>query len=1108
MHLNNSLKKYLHELRMEKKQKRRLASFITAMSVFVSTGVFWQLRGIGTAMTDETPSLNGTDTAAALSAPSGSLCETNEIWESTLPELTDTLAENAALIAASQLGYTENEQNYTLGDDGCTHKNYSRYGAWFGNPYGDWNNMFTCFCLHYAGVNEADIPLSSGCWAWSLKLNEKGVLSPLNRGSPKRGDVLLFDTDLDGKADRSGIISDVAETCFITIEGQVDGAVAECRHSPDDEHIIGYVPVETPENENVSLIEFSAESESGIKVAASAELGVFPDGTEMLATDIPRDEALGKAADALGTGTDEIEAVAVDISFLSPDGVELEPTDSSAVHVEITLPEEQKLSGDEFSLIHISDSGGTEIIENAEVSENGAEFDAERFSIYVITSNGEIEKDRLIIDGNNNYVNNSSDNPYVVTLGSMFTVVGYTTVPPGYNYDQGFLYGWDPKIISRWGDANNAASADSNGYYRREIRFKANKPGNTKVSLDLGNGNYANLYVSVQVPSERDIYVVRWNEEIDKDQLYTKDGATYVTNSQSTPYHINVGETLTLAGYSSVNAWLYMPGNIVLRQDGNTSRTLSYDTDGVNRTVMTVTGQSPGVQDIVLDVDGNNNYRSFWIEVLPSDVNYSNKLKDIYVKTALDDRDIDKVNEFLELFGFPHSDDGYVYNQISTYDGKTKLYPYLLSVGQSAIFYVKDSPTSTMEYKAVKLPIVGTTENDSFKVILGNVSSSAAEVTDDDFIITKTGDGAVNIEAKSSGLYRVTLKDNDSTLRDFYIYVVDSNFKDMTHSDIEISDGGKYTITEVETDASTGIKTTTLWEYDAIISGVNDCFIYDKSDQVIQNYSSANNDYTNIGVAGSTQYEWTSEPSFSGHWDKTFDYSKVSHVVFDVKLDLTPNSKKILVEHLDESNNWIVDTDWTSESWSDSTITIDSVQYDLGEQDMIDAFNKCPNHTGLDFTTRSTGALVQLNAQKELIGRTMQENEFQYELIDSNNGNVIWTSKNKADGNIELFNHTYSSPGRFEYIAREVNNSNDTETLYDSKEYRIIVNVTEKQINDIPILLAEIEYPDGVPKFTNYQTYTLPSTGGGGVVPYMITGSAIIILSFAALLQRKRKEDK
>ena len=296
MHLNNSLKKYLHELRMKKKQKRRLASFITAMSVFVSTGVFWQLRGIGTALTDDTLSPNESSLAAALSASDGSLCETSEIWESTLPELTDDMAENAALIAASQLDYTENAQNYIIGDDGSTHKNYSRYGAWFGNPYGDWNTMFTCFCLHYAGVKETDIPFGSGCWAWSLKLSEKGVLSPLNKGSPKRGDVLLLDTDLDGKADRSGIVSeflsDTDEPCITTIEGQTDGAVSECRYSPDDERIMGYVPVETPESNNISPMKFSAESESGIKVTASAEQGIFPDGTKMLAADVSDDTVL------------------------------------------------------------------------------------------------------------------------------------------------------------------------------------------------------------------------------------------------------------------------------------------------------------------------------------------------------------------------------------------------------------------------------------------------------------------------------------------------------------------------------------------------------------------------------------------------------------------------------------------------------------------------------------------------------------------------------------------------------------------------------------------------------------------------------------------------
>ena len=104
--MNNSLQEYLHRLRMEKKQKRRLASFITAMSVFVSTGVFWQLRGIGTAMTDDVLKMNESDTASDFSESDCSLCETSEMWESTLPELTDELAENVARIATSQLGYT------------------------------------------------------------------------------------------------------------------------------------------------------------------------------------------------------------------------------------------------------------------------------------------------------------------------------------------------------------------------------------------------------------------------------------------------------------------------------------------------------------------------------------------------------------------------------------------------------------------------------------------------------------------------------------------------------------------------------------------------------------------------------------------------------------------------------------------------------------------------------------------------------------------------------------------------------------------------------------------------------------------------------------------
>ena len=606
---------------MEKKQKRRLTSFITAMSVLVSTGVFWQLRGIGTAMTDETlaPDTNGQ--SADMSLLSSSLCETDEVWESTLPELTDELAENAALIAASQLGYTENTQNYIIGDDGCTHKNYSRYGAWFGNPYGDWNTMFTCFCLHYAGVTEADIPFSSGCWAWSLKLSAKGILSPFNKGSPKRGDVLLFDTDLDGKADRSGIISEIIsdtdKPCIITIEGQTDGAVAECSYQTDDEHIFGYVPVETPQTADETAMKFTAESVSGIKVSASAEQGIFPDGTKMLAADISREEAIKQASDALGTETADIEAVAVDISFISPEGIELEPADSSVVHVEIDLPEEQKLSGSQYSLLHIADSGGAEIVENADVSESGAVFDAESFSIYVVTALGEVEKDKLHesleeltwLPNDNGYVHNSPYYPYIIQKGDTISIAGYSRLP-----DKWFYYDTNREneyknilIPGNYDESQNISvtGSDGNTYYKKVRKYTANKAGDVVIKYQFSQNDVKEFYVRVLE-----------EKLIDYDFLSIYEAH----NNQNNPIEIETGDTIRLKiPRSRVNqdAWFYFP------TDNNTSRwmTLESSADGNYKyaTLKAFDNTGDNVQSVAIYCDGE--YKTIYIKVRDANVN-------------------------------------------------------------------------------------------------------------------------------------------------------------------------------------------------------------------------------------------------------------------------------------------------------------------------------------------------------------------------------------------------------------------------------------------------------------------------------------------------------
>ena len=97
--------------------------------------------------------------------------ETAEQWEASFAhvQLTDSWTANLLAVARTQLGYEESSRNY-ISDDGVTRQGYTRYGAWYGSPYGDWCAMFTSFCLHYAEVE--GIPLHWGVRPWIEELTE------------------------------------------------------------------------------------------------------------------------------------------------------------------------------------------------------------------------------------------------------------------------------------------------------------------------------------------------------------------------------------------------------------------------------------------------------------------------------------------------------------------------------------------------------------------------------------------------------------------------------------------------------------------------------------------------------------------------------------------------------------------------------------------------------------------------------------------------------------------------------------------------------------------------------------------------------------------------
>ena len=155
-------------------------------------------------------------------------------------EITNDVAENLLSVAITQLGYNESTLNYEY-DANAEKNGYTRYGEWYGNPYGKWNTVFVSFCINYANINEADKLISASPEVMRLAWQEKKVYTAADKYSCLPGDVVFFDTDSDGKADRTGIATYSTENKLMVIEGDVNGAVDRVVYEDEDiASVMGY----------------------------------------------------------------------------------------------------------------------------------------------------------------------------------------------------------------------------------------------------------------------------------------------------------------------------------------------------------------------------------------------------------------------------------------------------------------------------------------------------------------------------------------------------------------------------------------------------------------------------------------------------------------------------------------------------------------------------------------------------------------------------------------------------------------------------------------------------------------------------------------------------
>jgi len=204
--------------------------------------------------------------------------ESEEVWAQSVSgvKLSGKWNDDLVAVAESQLGCAESTRNYLVDEQGEI-KGYSRYGAWYGNPYGDWCAMFVSFCLHYAGIPAESFPYGAACGSWSeaLKAEECGLWREKDAYTPEKGDVIFFDADCDGEAEHMGIIAEATPGAdgqieqLLTIEGNYGDCVQYVSHSAGEESIAGYGAL--PENPETADEEKQGEEQTEAEAGKSAE---------------------------------------------------------------------------------------------------------------------------------------------------------------------------------------------------------------------------------------------------------------------------------------------------------------------------------------------------------------------------------------------------------------------------------------------------------------------------------------------------------------------------------------------------------------------------------------------------------------------------------------------------------------------------------------------------------------------------------------------------------------------------------------------------------------------------------------------------------------------
>jgi len=127
------------------------------------------------------------------------------------------------------------------------------------------------------------------------------------------------------------------------------------------------------------------------------------------------------------------------------------------------------------------------------------------------------------------------------------------------------------------------------------------------------------------------------------------------------------------------------------------------------------------------------------------------------------------------------------------------------------------------------------------------------------------------------------------------------------------------------------------------------------------------------------------------------------------------------------------------------------------ENRLSDTGNKIVNQS--EFEIQPT--LLILSGRKNLTGIPIVPGMFGY-VVKDNEGNIVASGTNNADGSIQFSSIEYDTPGVYTYTVEEVMGY-DARIVYDGSIFTVTVTVTNEEQN----LVAEAQYPTGGITFNN-----------------------------------------